>query len=287
MATELTISTGLRNKLLGIKPNKGSNGSFTADTSGWNTTGGTFTSVAGGQSGNCGKQVVSGGTVCADYQDIVTKVGHTYKITIYHKNGSAGTTTGRIKIGTTSVPTTYYDSGTISDGSWTARNIWLIATETTVRVTLETVGTVAADETLWDEITFITMSHSIQDIFNGGFLELYTGSRPSSADDAPPGTLLVRIYSDGVSAGLSFDDAASGIISKKSTETWSGTGITSGSIGWARLKTVGDGGSTSTTDERLDLNVSTTGASINLSSISVQSGVPLSISNFTITLPAS
>ena len=131
------------------------------------------------------------------------------------------------------------------------------------------------------------MAHSIQDLFMDGFIKIYSGSQPTNADDAPTGTLLCTIYSDGSAAGLEFDDSASGTISKKSTETWTGTAVATGTAGWFRLQAVGDGGSSSSEDERIDGAIATSGAQLNMSSTSITSGAVQAVSTFQITLPAS
>ncbi|RYF49269.1 MAG: hypothetical protein EOO27_33935, partial [Comamonadaceae bacterium] len=62
---------------------------------------------------------------------------------------------------------------------------------------------------------------SLREALNGGFLELYSGTEPATADAAVPvGTLLLRIYSDGTSAALNLAaTAADGFIEKSTSET--------------------------------------------------------------------
>ena len=289
------ISTGLRNRLLGISITKSNNGSFTSDTSGWTSVNATLSSAASGQSGNCLKIQSSGGAAVGKaYQDIVTKIGHKYLIRVYHKNGSVGVTTGKFMVGKTTDESYYYTSGTLTDTGWTDVGATALdqpyqsiitAEETTIRITLSTVGTALNDETLFDELVVYSDAKTVQEVFYKGFIDLYTGSIPSSPDNAPVGTKLVRIYSDGLAVGISFDDASSGSMNKKTGETWSGSGITSGTIGWYRLVAPNDSGGTSTTEERIDGDISTVGASINLSSLTMQTAVPLTISTFSISLP--
>ncbi|MBF0608985.1 MAG: hypothetical protein HQL61_15720 [Magnetococcales bacterium] len=133
------------------------------------------------------------------------------------------------------------------------------------------------------------MSHaaaSLQEIFYKGFIKIYTGSQPTTSNDAPTGTLLCTVYSDGTTAGLSFGEASSGVLSKTVGETWSGTAVATGTAGWFRLVAPSDTGVSSTTEERLDGAVATSGAQLNMSSTSIVSGAVQTISTFSITMPA-
>ena len=62
---------------------------------------------------------------------------------------------------------------------------------------------------------------------DGGFIRVYGGPEPASADaaiDPLIHKLLVTIYSDGTATGLTLAaTAADGFIEKSSTEVWSGT----------------------------------------------------------------
>ena len=295
------LSTGLRNKLLGINIDKlGGYGSFTSDVSGWTAVNNAATypqSVAGGQSGNCVKIVSNGGAAAGQiYRDVTVNIGHKYEIDVYHKNGAVGTATGKFRVGKTTDDDYYYLSPALTDTTWTDQGattfdqpykVIIVPEETTIRITLETAGTTLNDETLFDEVKVFSLSKNFQDIFYKGFMDLYEGSMPSSPDNAPGTVKLVRLYSDGLAIGLTFDDSVAGVLYKKSTETWSGVGITSGTIGWYRIVAPGDSGSSSTTEERFDGDVSTLGASINLSALTVQSAVPITLSTYSVTLPGS
>lgn len=282
----LRISTGLRNKLLGINSTKLTNGSFTSDTTGWTAVDATLSSLAGGQSGNCLKVAESGGANPGKaYQDVTTKIGHLYRLMVYFKKGDADN--GKYMIGTTGDEDAIHDSGALTDADWTLYTTWFLATATTTRITFQSTDATATEYSLFDEATLVSMTRSVQDVFKDGFIRIYTGTQPTSPDDAPSGTLLCTIYSDGSSAGLEFDDAASGVLSKKSTETWSGTAGNTGTAGWFRLYAPGDALGSSTTDERLDGACGTSGAELNMSSTSIVSGAVQSISTFQLTMPAS
>lgn len=112
------------------------------------------------------------------------------------------------------------------------------------------------------------------DDWAGGTLEIYTGSQPASADDAPTGTLLCTITLPDPCFGAS----ATGVRSK--TGTWSGTAGATGDAGYFRVTgTVGvyDGSITATSG----------GGDMELDDISIESGRTVTINTFTLTQPAS
>jgi hypothetical protein len=128
---------------------------------------------------------------------------------------------------------------------------------------------------------------SFLSIFVDCFIDVYTGLQPTSPNDAPTGTLLCRYYSDAASLGLEFSAAVSGVLGKKSAETWSGLGIVTGTAGWFRMKEATDTGASSVTECRLDGPCGTSGTNILLmSSLAVVLGALQTISVATITEPA-
>ncbi len=129
---------------------------------------------------------------------------------------------------------------------------------------------------------------SFKATFALGFIDIYTGTQPAAADDAPTGTKLVTIYSDGTTTGITFEASATdGTLEKNASETWSGTAIATGTAGWFRLRAAGDTGASSTTQARVDGAVSTSGAQMNLGSLSITSGAPFVLSAGSFTLPKS
>ena len=134
---------------------------------------------------------------------------------------------------------------------------------------------------------------SLKDVFRDGVLRVYSGSQPSSPDSATNGTLLVTVtVSSGAFVagafdnGLEFGTAASGAISKSASETWQGLGLAAGTAGWFRLSAnPTDAGGADTTLSRIDGNVGTSGADLNMSSTSIVVGSTYTIDTFTFTLP--
>jgi hypothetical protein len=282
----LRISTGLRNKLLGINTTKIVNGSATSDAASWTAVDATLSSAASGYSGNYLKVAETGNVNPGKaYQDITTKIGHLYYAEWYFKKGTADA--GKFMIGTTASEASIYDSGALTDANWTLKQTWFLATATTTRITCQSTDATAAEHSGFDEIKVVSMTRAIQDVFKDGFINIYTGTQPTSADDAVSGTLLVTIYSNGTSVGLEFDDAAAGVLSKKSTETWSGTAGNTGTAGWFILYAAGDALGSSSVDERIEGACGTSGAELNMSSTAIVSGAVQSISTFQLTMPAS
>lgn len=281
----LRLSTALRNQLLGITTNLVSNGTFTSDTTGWTASNATLSSEPGEQSGNCLRVTESGGASAGQaYQDITTKIGHTYKLSAYFKIGTAAS--GRIMVGTTSVQNSLVDSGELTDSIFTLKTYLFIATSTATRITFQSTDATAGEYCDFDTVVVDCIDSGFQEIFKDGLIEVWSGTQPTGADSAPTGTLLCTFYSDGSSAGLEFDDAATGVLSKKSTETWSGTAVASGTAGWFRLKQPGDLGTENTTDCRFDGACATSGSELNMSSLTITADAVQTISSFAITQPA-
>ena len=127
---------------------------------------------------------------------------------------------------------------------------------------------------------------SFKTIFNLGFIDIYSGVQPPTADAAPTGTLLCTVYSDGAAVGISWSATApAGVLSNLGTQTWSGTTLNAGTAGWFRLRAVGDTGALSTTQSRYDGAIATSGAEMNLGNLALLLGAPFVLSSATFTLP--
>lgn len=90
--------------------------------------------------------------------------------------------------------------------------------------------------------------------------------------------------------GLLMDyNAAAGVITKDTTQTWSGTAVATGTAGYFRYKSsVADAGAldSSAVFLRIDGNIATSGANMNMSSTSITSGAVQTLSTFSFTVPA-
>jgi hypothetical protein len=277
--------------MLGLNTNMITNGVFVADTdppTSWTAATSVLTSegAAVGGSGYCMRVTESGSAQPGwAYQDITTKIGHFYKLTAYFKKGTADG--GKILVGTTGDPDAIFISPLYTDAAWNQKTVGFTATATTTRITMESTDATAGEYSDFDEIEMYDESHSVQDMFYLGEIKIYTGTQPTEADDVVSGTLLVTISNASTATGLTFQDAASGVLAKTSAETWSGVCGNTGTAGWFRLSAPADLATDNTTDVRIDGAISTSGSQLNMSSLAFTSGATETISTFTITLPAS
>ncbi len=116
-------------------------------------------------------------------------------------------------------------------------------------------------------------------------VKLYSGVAPSTADEAE-GTLLVSIGSDNADTHCHFLAAAvSGVLSKNA-DIWSGVAGATGTASYFRLVVNTDTGVLSTTEIRMQGTVGTSGADINMSSVSIVSGATQTIDTWDLTMPA-
>jgi hypothetical protein len=124
--------------------------------------------------------------------------------------------------------------------------------------------------------------------------KLGLGATPNTWVVASTATTITKTDTDmagGVDAvnGLTFGDSASGTLVKAADETWSGVGLVAGTAGWFRFEgAIADSEAADTAGayNRLDGNISTSGANLNMSSTTVAVGATQTISTFNLTVPA-
>jgi hypothetical protein len=106
-------------------------------------------------------------------------------------------------------------------------------------------------------------------------LEIRSGTRPTSADDAPVGTVLASftLVSD------SFAAASGGTI-VGATPWTEAAADAAGNASWFRLKQSTDGGGSSATDVRIDGDVAASGSDLNLSTIVIAINDQVTITQF-------
>lgn len=117
---------------------------------------------------------------------------------------------------------------------------------------------------------------------NGGFMRIFSGTRPATSDLAETGTLLGIVYTSGVSgAGLHYS-ASGPTIFNKTGDRWVFTAVASGTATWFRLVTPSDTGATSTTQVRLDGSIGSSVAPADMVWVSpvVTSGAVYTIDSF-------
>ena len=127
---------------------------------------------------------------------------------------------------------------------------------------------------------------SFRSIFNLGFVKIYSGTVPASADAAIIGTLLDTISNNATGTGITFASAAAGgVITKTVAETWSGTSVAAGTATHFRVVGASDTGVLSTTQPRLQGLVATAGAELILPSTALLSATLYTIDNFSFSIP--
>jgi len=128
----------------------------------------------------------------------------------------------------------------------------------------------------------------LRTILNLGFIKVYSGTPPASADAAIGGgnTLLYTLSVASGGTGLTFEAAAvTGAIAKKSTEVWSGVAVATDTATFYRHVAVGDDGLSSTTQARIQGSVGTLGQDMELSSTAIVTSATQTLDYYTIALP--
>lgn len=134
-------------------------------------------------------------------------------------------------------------------------------------------------------------------LLSGGFLFLFSGTQPSSADLAASGTLLAAISSAGGGVtGLTFTDGDNaGEIKKTVAEAWQGTGLAANTGRWFRYEALDTDYATtaanallaSSTQVRVDGSIGVSGSDLVAASVAVAVGAPITIDTFVLRLPTS
>lgn len=142
---------------------------------------------------------------------------------------------------------------------------------------------------------FMLETGSVETALALGFLIIYSGSQPTSANDAATGTRLATIANADGLVGLTFEAiAVAGTLPKTSGETWSGTAVASGTAGWFRFAGLDTDKATTVTNAdaggagfvALDGSIAVTGGDINMSNVSVVTSALQTITVFNIIQPA-
>ena len=279
------LSTGLQNALAGINTELVANGTFTTAATSWTATTATV-AYDGTEVDSRSNHLKVNGSAGYAYQSVTVKPSQVYRLQFRNYN-SAGN--GYVNVGLTAGTSANYASGNLANTSWTtafAPSQALVVTglatvyfKTTSAQTAAIIhlGTDGTGDHHYDDVSLTCVSRSIQDVFNLGNIKIYTGTQPTDPDDAPTGTLLVTVNNGGT--GITFGDAADGVLSKTSGETWTGVGAADGTAGWFRLCAYGDLGTDNETDCRIDGSVATSGGQLNFSSLAFTTGATQTISD--------
>lgn len=137
-------------------------------------------------------------------------------------------------------------------------------------------------------VKYLAITGPLKNAFNLGFIDIYSGSAPTSPNDAATGVLLVTVSNNSTATGITFDDGdVDGTIKKAVAETWSGTAVANGTAGYFRLRESSDTSNVSSpTKRRLDGSIGTSGSSdMTIGSLTITSGAPFVITAAVITTP--
>lgn len=123
---------------------------------------------------------------------------------------------------------------------------------------------------------YMAVTGSMKDAFDLGFIKVYSGTEPATADAAETGSLLWTISKDGDGTGLTFAAAAVGrAMVKTEAHTWGGA-TTAGTAGYWRLVAASDTGGSSTSQVRIQGTCgSTAGADLYMSSTTLSTDAAL------------
>ena len=159
-----------------------------------------------------------------------------------------------------------------------------------------TISSVTGDESSDADLQVDGMGKGFKEIFRHAILDIYSGSCPSDADSAETGTKLVSITVDGGTLtkgtstnGLDWETPSAGAIAKSTSETWEGTAAATGTAGYFVLydNAYDTGADTDAYAIRLMGTVGTSGTDLELTSTSITSGEPVTVSSASFTCPAS
>ena len=142
---------------------------------------------------------------------------------------------------------------------------------------------IASYNTATDKITITALPGTGTEL-NGDVVASSSTGGDATFTDVNVGTETAGV---GPANGLQFGDAAAGQL-VKGAGVWSGVAGASGTAGWWRFEgSVDDNDSLSTDLIRVDGNIGTTGADLNVSSTTISPGATTTIDTFNLTMPAS
>lgn len=130
-------------------------------------------------------------------------------------------------------------------------------------------------------------ANPLKTLLAAGFIRIYAGAVPASADDAiGSATLLCTISLNSTGTGINFDTAAAnGTLAKAPAETWSGLNAASGTASFFRHVLSSDTGALSATALRIQGEIAAVGSDLNFSSTSLTSGATQTIDYYNVALP--
>lgn len=128
---------------------------------------------------------------------------------------------------------------------------------------------------------------SLRAALTAGFIHIYDGAEPATADAALGGaTLLCTISLASSGTGITLDAVAvDGVASRPTGVVWSGENVATGTARFYRYVAPGDDGTLSTTQCRVQGRIAVAGADINMTATALVSGATQTLSYYTLAQP--
>ena len=143
---------------------------------------------------------------------------------------------------------------------------------------------------LSDELrNHLVTSGSLKSALDGSVIRLYSGTVPTSANDAVPASadMLCEVSVDDSGTGVTFESGPNaGLLLKNAAESWEGTVAITGTATWFRLVAPADAGDSSTTAIRIQGTVAVAGGDLQITNPSLSAGAIQNIDYFSVTMPS-
>lgn len=133
----------------------------------------------------------------------------------------------------------------------------------------------------------LAASQSLRAALNNGFIRIYTGPVPASADAALGTAVLINeISAGGTGTPLTLEATApDGVVTKTAAENWTGNNLADGTPSFFRYVLSGDAGDASTSAVRFQGSVGGPGADMVISSLPLVNGAPQTFDLFQLVIP--
>lgn len=285
----LRRSPGLVDKLNGIRTNSLTNGGFAYDASSWTAGISTPSVTAAGAragSGNCLQLLNSTAAAGSLYQEFTTRPGRIHRVSWAQANGTT-TAGGQVVVAVSGGGANIATSAVSASAAWVENQLVFIATSATTRITLQNVATTLNATCLYDDIVVEEVLEGFREIMRLGFLSVYTGAQPATADLPATGNLLYTLTNNGDgTTGLTWGDSSGGVIAKESSEQWRGSAVAAGTAGWFRFYEAGDTPTTASTKAaRFDGLIATSGGEMNMTNTAIELGAVQTCTTASYTAP--
>lgn len=130
---------------------------------------------------------------------------------------------------------------------------------------------------------------SVKSALDNGFIKIYGGVIPASADDAvvlANSPLLCTVSVNSTGTGITLGAvAADGVVTKNTGEVWSGVNVATGTATFYRHVTAADTNVSSTTEKRVQGEIALLGKEFDISALVLTSGATQAIDYYNIAIP--